>query len=170
MIQLVLSIATAGVDITYIINGSGGTLHTPSINWPLHRQTVTPMKPGDGITCQTTSILLVGEGGSDWVVDTPGSLVWGCQTSPPPKLWLWGLLLRPLDKGKVSLAVTMGLEGCRGLFSAGGSTVISTVASLMGVPAGVGWALLGVTSLGGMMGVSSGKAMPLNTSSSEKER
>ena len=47
----------------------------------------------------------------------------------------------------------MGLEGCStfsqpgnlfgGLFSAGSSTVISMVASLMGVPAGVGWALWG---------------------------
>ena len=86
----------------------------------------------------------------------------------------------PLDKGGVSPAVTMGLEGCStfsqpgdlfgGLFSAAGSMVIPMVSSLMGVLASIGWALWGVTSLGRMMGVSSGRAMPLNTSSLEKER
>ena len=70
-----LIIATAGTDITSIVNGSRGTLHTPSIDWSLYQHAVTLMKPGGGITHCTTSILLVGEGGSDWGVDTPGSSV-----------------------------------------------------------------------------------------------
>ena len=137
-----LIIATAGTDITSIVDGPRGNLHTPSINWSLCRHTVTQRKPGGGIICWMTSTLLVGEGGSDWVVDTPGPSVWGCQTNPPPKLQLWGLLFGPLGKGEVSPAATMGLEGCStfsqpgnlfgGLFSAQGPMVISMVASLTG--------------------------------------
>ena len=96
--QLVLIVATAGTDITSIINRSGGASHTPSIDWSLHRHAVTLMKPGGGITHQTTFVLLVGKGGSYWVVDTPGSSVWGCQTSPPPSsnygAFSLGLLIR----------------------------------------------------------------------------
>ena len=68
----------------------------------------------------------------------------------------------PFDKGGICLAVTTGLEGCntlsqpgnlfRGLFATVGSMVMSTAASFTGVLAGVGWAPLGVTSSGGMMG------------------
>ena len=74
----------------------------------------------------------------------------------------------------------MGLEGCNtfsqpgnlfgGHFSAAASTVMVMVASFTGVPAGVGCALWGVSSLGEMGGASSGRAMALNTSSLEKER
>ena len=75
MIWLVLIVATAGTDITSIVNGSRGTLQTPSGDWFLHRHAVTPMNPGGSVACQMTSDLLVGKGGSDWVVDTPASLV-----------------------------------------------------------------------------------------------
>ena len=75
MIQLVLIIATAGADITSLINGSRGTLQTPFGDWPLCRHAVKPMKPGGSITHQTTSDLLVGKGGFGWMVATPCSLV-----------------------------------------------------------------------------------------------
>ena len=120
------------------------------------------------------------QGGSDWIVNTLGFSVWGIRTSPSPILQLWGICLRPLDKGGICLVVTMGLEGCStfsqpgnllgGLFSAVGSMAISMVASFMGALAGVGWALWGVTSSGEMAEDSSGGATPLNMSSSEKER
>ena len=74
MIQLVLIVATAGTDITSIVNGSRGTLQTPSSDWCLCRHATTLMKPGGGIACWMTSNLLVGKGGFDWIVDTPCSL------------------------------------------------------------------------------------------------
>ena len=73
----------------------------------------------------------------------------------------------------------MGLEGCstfsqprnlfRGLFSTAGSMVVSMVASFTGGSASVSGVLLVVASLGVIMGVSSRRATPLNTSLSEKE-
>ena len=76
------------------------------------------------------------------MVDTPCSLVWGCWTSSPPELWLWGLHFVPLNKGRVSPVVTMGLQGCstfsqpgnwfRGLFFAAGSMVAFFIGVLAG--------------------------------------
>ena len=147
-------VTTVGPDSTAMLNASG--LETPAGGWSLHKHAVTLAKPGGGIALWTIPNSLVGEGGSNWVVNTLGSSVWGFQTSPSPKLQLWGLHLRPLNKGGICLAVTMGLEGCstfsqpgnlfRGLFAAG-SMVVSMVASFTGVLAGhsgewpllVGW-------------------------------
>ena len=151
-----------------------------SSDWSCNRHTVTPTKPGGSVAHQTTSNLLVGEGAFGWMDDTPCPLVWGCWSNPPPKPWLWCLYFMPLNKGRVSLAVTTGLEGCStfsqpgnlfgGLFSVAGSMVIPTVASLMGCQLALvghsGDDLLGWE----YMGVSSGRATPLNTYSSEKER
>ena len=154
-------VTTVGPDSTAIPSESG--LETPSGSWSLHKHAVTPAKPSGCIALWTTPNSLVGEGGSDWVVNTLGSSVQGIWTSPSPKLQLQGLFLGPFDKGGICPAVTMGLEGCntfsqpgnlfRGLFSAVGSMVASTAASFTGVLAGVGWAPLGVTSSGGMMGL-----------------
>ena len=171
-------VATVGPVSTTILKVSGS--ETPSGSQFPQRHEVTQAKPGGHIAHGTSSNSLVGKGGSNWVVDTLGSSVWGIWTSPSPKVWLWGLHLGPLDKGGICLAATTGLEGCntfswpgnlfRDLFSAVGSPVISMAAFFVGAPAGVGWALWGVTSSGGMMEVSPGGAKPLNMSSSEKER
>ena len=141
-------VAAVGPDSTAILNASG--LETPTGSWSLHKHTVTPPKPGGSIALWTTYNSLVGEGGSDWVVNTLSSSVWGIWTNPSPKLQLQGLCLRPLDKGGIHLAATMGLEGCStfsqagnlfgGLFSAAGSMVMSMVASFT---VGAGWCWLG---------------------------
>ena len=70
---LVLIVTMAGPDNTAILNGSG--LETPSGNGSLHKHTVTLAKPGGGITHQATSNSLVGEGGSNWVVNMLSSSV-----------------------------------------------------------------------------------------------
>ena len=151
MIWLVLIVATAGANITSIITRTRGTLQTPSSDWSLCRHTVTPKKPGGSVTCQTISDMLVGEGGFDWMVDTPCSLICGFWTSPPG-LWLWGLCFMPLDKGRVSPVATMGLEGCStfsqpgnwfgGLLFAAGSMVAFFMRVLAGTELGsdlLGW-------------------------------
>ena len=171
-------VATVGTVSTAIPNASG--LETSSGGWSLHKHAVTLAKSGSSIPCWTIPNSLVGEGGLTGWLSHPISWFKGLEPAPSPELLLWGLHLGPLDKGGICLAVTMGLEGCNtfsqpgnlsgGLFSAAGSMVMSMVASITGALAGVGWALWGVTSLGGLMGVSSGRAMPLNTSTLEKER
>ena len=65
----------AGPDSTAILNGPGDTLQTSSGDWSLHRHAVTPVNPGGGVICQTTSNSLVGKGGSNWVADILDSLV-----------------------------------------------------------------------------------------------
>ena len=134
-----------GADITPTINGSGGTLQTPSGDWCLLRHTITPRKLGGSITCQTTSKSCVCNGCSCRVVVTFGPSVQGIQTSLSSQLQ--GLSLGPLDGWGICLAVTMGQEGCNtfslagnlfeGLFSAVDSLAIPTVASSSGVLVGV---------------------------------
>ena len=170
-------VAMAGPDSTAILNESGSG--TSSGSWSLCKHIVVLAEPGGGITHWATPNSLVGEGGSDWVVNTLGSLGWGIQTSPSPKLLLWGLCLGPLNEGGICPVATMGLEGCstfsqpgnlfRGLFSTVGSMIMSMVASFTGGLANVGGALSLVASSGVITGVSSRRAMPLNTFSSEKE-
>ena len=62
-IWLLLTIATVGANITSIVDGSGGALHIPSINWGLCKHAITPRKPGGGVTCWMTANSLVGKGG-----------------------------------------------------------------------------------------------------------
>ena len=98
-----------GPNTTAILNRFGGTSQTCSSDWSLCKHAVTPTKPGGGIAHWTTSDSLVGEGGSDWVANTLNSLVWGCQTNLSPKLQLWGLHFKPLNKGGICPVATMGL-------------------------------------------------------------
>ena len=63
MMQLVLMVTTVGTNTAAILNGSWGTLQTSSGDWSLCKQAVTLIKPGSGITHQTISNSLVGDGG-----------------------------------------------------------------------------------------------------------
>ena len=87
-----------GPDSTAILNESG--LETSSGGWSLHKHAVTPAKPGGGIIHWAIPNSFVGERGSDWVVNTLSSSVWGIWTSPSPELWLWGLCLRLSMEGE----------------------------------------------------------------------
>ena len=152
-------VTTVGPVYTTILNVSG--LETPSGGQSLCKHAVTLAKLGSSITHQTIPNSLVGKG-----VQLGGhhTQFLGSRDLNQlfPKLWLRGLHLGPLDKGEICPMVAMGLEGCNtfsqpgnlfgGLFSAVDFMVMSMVASFTGAPAGVGWALWGVTSLGGMRG------------------
>ena len=136
------------------------------------------MKPGGGVTCQTTSNSLVGKGGSDWVADTLDSLVEGVKPAFPQnsdyEASISGLSIKG-ESGQWQLWVWRGVAPSPNQ----GTGLVAS--SLQWVPcllhcgflhkglADVGWAPLGVASLGGIMGGSSRRATPLNTSSSEKE-
>ena len=63
--QLVLIIATVGSITAAICKGSGGMSRAFSGDGLLHRQAITPWKPGGGVTCQATSSAFVGDVGSD---------------------------------------------------------------------------------------------------------
>ena len=171
-------VAIPGANITPIVNGSGSTLQTPSGDWSLLRHAIMPRKLGGGVACWMTSNSSVSEGGSYRVVITFCFLVLGVQTNPSPQLQ--GLSLGHLDGEGICPATTMGQDGCNtfskpgnlfgGLFSAEGSLAVPMVASSSGVLAGVDLMLWGLASSVGMADISSGRAMPLNTSSLEKER
>ena len=108
------------------------------------------------------------------MVVTFGLSVQGIQTI------LSSLSLGPLDRQRICLAATTGQKGCntfsqprnlvRALFSAMDSLAVPTVASPSWVLTGVVLVLWGSASLVGLADVSSGRAVPLNTSLSEKER
>ena len=65
MMQLALIVTMVGSITAAIHKGSGGTSWAFSSDGLLHRQAVTPRKPGDGATHQAVSSALVAEVGSD---------------------------------------------------------------------------------------------------------
>ena len=91
-----------------------GALCEPfSGNGSLHRQAVTPMKPGGGITHGAISSSFVGDKGSGLMLCTFDSSAHCHQTILSPELQLWGLCLEPCKMGgKICPVATPSLEGC----------------------------------------------------------
>ena len=124
-----------------------------------------------------TSNSCVGDGVSSGVVFIFGNSVQGIQTTLSSLLQ--NLSLGPFDGWGIYPAATMDQDGCitfsqpgnlGDLLSTAGSLATPAAASSSGVLAGVVLALWGSAFSVGMVDTSSRGTMPLNTSSSEKER
>ena len=180
MMQLALMAAMVGANTAAILKGSWGTLWTFSGGGSLCRQSSHSCEARRWHHLMDHLQLLCGW----WGVLTWWSVPlthWACccWTILSPKLWLWGLCLGPCDRGGICLVGTTGLEWCITSFHPGnqfggfafldGSSVTFAMASLTGESACVGWALSGTASFDWVTEGSSGRAMPLKTSSSDKE-
>ena len=179
MMQLMLMVAIPGAVTTPMVNGLGDTSGVLSSDTSLFRHAITLRELQVSVTGQTTSSQHTGKKGFDgvgafcWVVRVLDGSAWGTSTTCS------SLSLEHLDGWGICPAATTGHDGCKtfshprnlgALFSMAGSSVTLMTAPPLGVLSGVIPVLWGIASLTRAADISSRRANPLNTSSSEKER
>ena len=174
-----LMVANLGTVTIPTASGLEDALGTLSGESSFFKQAITPRKPQVGATGQMTSSSHTGEEGFGGVgvlcrvADVLAGLVQGIHTTCS------SLSLRSFSGWGICPAATMGCDWCKtfshprnlGAFSSSaGSLVTLMPAPSSSVQLGVISVLWGIASSIRAMDISSGRASPLNTSISEKER